>query len=161
TAPGEDAPPAKPAEHPASSTRGQAFLGIRVHDEDGHVAVRSLVPGSPAARAGFREGDRVTRLAHHDARSVAGLTGALRDLSPGRTGRAEVVGPDGPRVVDLCVEAAPRTSAEADHPFPAAETASNPGSDVDLEELFAELSSLRKEVAELRALLETAAQRRR
>jgi S1-C subfamily serine protease len=160
--PGEEVPPAKPAEPaPVRTAHGPAYLGIRVSDEDGQVAVRELVPGGAAARAGLRAGDHLTKVARREVRSVEDLTQALRDLTPGQTVPVEIAGPEGTRVVDLCLDAAPRASAEADHPVPAEETAPATTPDVDLRDLAAELASLRQEVAELRALLESAAQRKK
>lgn len=151
--PGEDAPPPKPAEpRPARPAEGLASLGVRVSAADGQVAVRELIPGSAAERAGLRAGDRISRIARREVRSVADLTRALGELKPGQTVPVEVVGREGARTVDVCLDAA-RVSAEANHPVPAQETAAPARTRDELVELSEQIASLREEVAELRALL--------
>jgi putative serine protease PepD len=64
-----------------------AFLGVSIADgEDGAGAlVQAVEEGQPAAAAGLQQGDLITRLGDTDISDAAGLTAAVRSLSPGDT----------------------------------------------------------------------------
>jgi S1-C subfamily serine protease len=58
-----------------------AFLGIGLAPSG--VTVAGVYPGTPAARAGIVEGDRITRIGSTSVSSAAGLRQAVRAYSPG------------------------------------------------------------------------------
>ena len=51
--------------------QGFGGIGIRIRTEEGFVYVTAVMPDTPAARAGLRDGDRIT---HIDGRSTAGMS---------------------------------------------------------------------------------------
>jgi putative serine protease PepD len=63
----------KPA--PAPVPRG--FLGAELADADGGAVVRAVLPGGPAAKAGLKPGDRVTKLGRTDLSSSRAFLKAL------------------------------------------------------------------------------------
>ncbi len=62
----------------------RAFLGVRIDDaEDGGARIASVSNGSPAARAGVRTGDVVTRAGEETVRAAADLRRAVTSREPG------------------------------------------------------------------------------
>lgn len=67
-------------------TRGRVepgYLGVRVIEARGEVRVTAVDPGSPAARAGLRPGDRVLIVAGTPVRSAATLVYEVQHRPPG------------------------------------------------------------------------------
>jgi S1-C subfamily serine protease len=52
------------------------------------VRVAGVTPGSPAEKAGVREGDVLLQVDGKDVSDLAGFSGILRGLSPGQTVKA-------------------------------------------------------------------------
>ena len=69
---------------------GKAFLGVTVGDAQGGVKIDSVLDGSPAARAGLRAGDVITRVGENRVGDADQLGEVLDDLRPGRRVRIEV-----------------------------------------------------------------------
>ncbi|MFN7589599.1 MAG: S1C family serine protease [Planctomycetota bacterium] len=63
---------------------GSAWLGIEVAERDGAVAVASVVPGGPAARAGLRVGDLLYKLAGQEVRTPIDYLRRLASAVPNR-----------------------------------------------------------------------------
>lgn len=63
----------------------KAFLGIITEGEAEGVVVASLTSGSPAARAGLREGDRILSLDGREASDRSTLSEILDGVEPGET----------------------------------------------------------------------------
>ncbi|MCI0547717.1 MAG: M20/M25/M40 family metallo-hydrolase, partial [Candidatus Rokubacteria bacterium] len=75
-----------PRERPTpTAPAGGAFLGVsaRGREPGDGVALGAVVPGSPAAHAGLRDGDVLVRLADVSLRSFDDLRGALATRRPG------------------------------------------------------------------------------
>jgi putative serine protease PepD len=77
-------------------------------DTRGAVVV-SVIPGSPAARAGIRAGDVIVAVGGTRIRSSADVSNALRRLDPGASVTLEVVDQSGPRRVAVTVGRRPAT----------------------------------------------------
>jgi len=78
-------PKSSPDTTPKSSARG--YLGIMVVPaetaERGGVVVRDVAPASPAASAGLRSGDRITKFADADVKDVQSFLQSLGSKKPG------------------------------------------------------------------------------
>ncbi len=68
-------------------TLPRGFLGVELAERDGGVEVRAVLPGSPAADAGIRAGDRITRFEGKEVTSLAGLRRAAARFTAGRAAR--------------------------------------------------------------------------
>lgn len=66
------------------------YLGLAVEERDAAVAVRSVDPGSPAAKAGLQPGDLLVSLADQEVASVRSWLRALRQLQAGDRARLTV-----------------------------------------------------------------------
>lgn len=66
------------------------YLGLAVEEREGAVAVRSVDPGSPAAKAGLQPGDLLVSLADQEVASVRSWLRALRQLQAGDRARLTV-----------------------------------------------------------------------
>jgi putative serine protease PepD len=60
-----------------------AFLGVRVSDGNGGARIEEVTSGGPAAKAGLRVGDLVTKANGETIRSAAELSGAVASHQPG------------------------------------------------------------------------------
>ncbi len=80
---------------------GRPFIGVRVVDGDGAVQIDEVVEGSPAARAGMRDGDAMVGLGRAEIRSTADLEKALAELRPGQVVRVVVRRDGGTRRLPL------------------------------------------------------------
>lgn len=63
----------------------KAWLGVTAVNASGGVRVKSVVSGSPAARAGLKEDGLLVRLDDHELGSVSDLSRALDAYEPGST----------------------------------------------------------------------------
>ena len=66
-------------------------IGITVRDSDSGVVVQGVRDGTPASRAGLKEGDIVTEFDGERARSAAQFTRLVRETAPGRTVKMTVL----------------------------------------------------------------------
>jgi S1-C subfamily serine protease len=68
---------------------GPTYLGVRVTEEaasaEGGARVTEVIPDSPAARAGVREGDVIVEFDGHLLRGPVGLTLRIQERDPGDT----------------------------------------------------------------------------
>ncbi len=64
----------------------QGFLGIRFDaDQDsGPPTVAAVIDDSPAAKAGFKEGDKILKIGDKEAKDVQGTVELVRALKPGQ-----------------------------------------------------------------------------
>jgi putative serine protease PepD len=67
----------------ANGSVKHAFLGVRVSDGNGGARIEEVTAGTPAAKAGLRVGDLVTRANGEAVRSAAELSGAVASHKPG------------------------------------------------------------------------------
>ena len=87
----QDAPPAKEAppatDAPAETIRKAApaaYLGIHMTEQDGQAVIANVLDGSPAAKAGLKAGDRLTRIGDQAiAGDVSRVTGIVGKCKPG------------------------------------------------------------------------------
>jgi len=107
-------------------------IGISVRDADADetrragttgVIVQSVREGTPAARAGLREGDMVVEFDGERARSARQFTRIVRETAPGRPVKATVVREGSRRTFDITPEA----RGPAELPSPPNVTAIGPG----------------------------------
>jgi S1-C subfamily serine protease len=63
---------------------GSAWLGIEVAEQGGKLAIASVVPGGPAARAGLRAGDVLHKLAGQEVRTPIDYLRRLASAVPNR-----------------------------------------------------------------------------
>jgi hypothetical protein len=68
---------------PPSVPRG--FLGVELAEADGHVTVRAVLKGSPAAKAGLQAGDRIQVVGDKPIKSLAELRRAVARRTAGET----------------------------------------------------------------------------
>jgi serine protease Do len=85
---------------------------------DGGLIVSTVVPGSPAAEAGLRPGDIVTRFAGKPIRArqdrdVLGFTKLVRDTGPGKTVEIEFLRDKVPNTLQVTLGVRPRTAEDA------------------------------------------------
>jgi len=154
------APTAKPADP------GQGYLGISVQETATGVQIDRVLPGSPAAAAGLREGEFVQTFGEQQIADFADLDRLLRKARPGRKVAIGLRSQDGVRsvLVEIGTRDAeggqarqeqaqepirPLAPRESELPVGSAATSS-----ADLEKevkaLRAELEQLRKQLDELR-----------
>ncbi|HEV8335241.1 MAG TPA: PDZ domain-containing protein [Candidatus Polarisedimenticolia bacterium] len=83
-APREPSPPPAPDAPDAPEAR-RAWLGVVLsEDEEGRgVRITDVKDGSPAAKAGLQEGDRILELDGHDVDDAGDIRRAMRDVEPG------------------------------------------------------------------------------
>jgi S1-C subfamily serine protease len=60
------------------------WLGVTVDERDGGLVVNAVEPGGPAAEAGLREGDRLTRVGDEPVASALDYARALAAVRPGQ-----------------------------------------------------------------------------
>lgn len=146
-----------PASESATASAG-GYLGLGVHETDGAVVVDRVLPESPAARAGLRTGDVITRFGDDRVLALGDLDAALRRTPAGRQVVLALRRDGGERSVSVTLGVRP-PAAEAAPPAPTAQDKPAAGgvvgprgkSDADVE---SELAALRAELAELRRQLE-------
>jgi S1-C subfamily serine protease len=75
---------------------GTAYLGVTLQDDpNGGARVRSVVPGSPAAKAGLQAQSVITAIGDRAVADVAGVSQALAALKPGDTVSLRIQKPEG------------------------------------------------------------------
>src|SRR5437763_640717 len=84
---------AAPVKPPAAGAAGQAgYFGASVgRDGQGRVVVEEVQPGSPAAVAGLKKGDVVTRVADHAVRTPEAFREWLQASGPGEAVKLALV----------------------------------------------------------------------
>lgn len=85
---------------------------------DGGLIVSTVVPGSPAAEAGLRPGDIITRFAGKPIRArqdrdVLGFTKLVRDTGPGKSVEIEFLRDKTPSTLSVTLGVRPRTAEDA------------------------------------------------
>lgn len=77
--------PAVPDEKdkPAEPAKGGAWLGVELQNSDDGVTVGSVAEGSPAAKAGLKTGDVITKLAGKGVGSTGDIISRVRESAPG------------------------------------------------------------------------------
>jgi serine protease Do len=79
----------------------RAFLGLEVTQDGEGVVVSSMIPSSPADRAGIRTGDRLTAFDDRPIATPADLTRILDDLEGGQRVSVRLLRDGGPRLFDV------------------------------------------------------------
>lgn len=69
---------------------GGLALGVSVTEDDGHVLVEQVIPGTPAAAAGLEAGDEIRDLNGKRVRSVEDLREAVASADPGHEYHIEI-----------------------------------------------------------------------
>jgi S1-C subfamily serine protease len=155
---------------------GRPFLGVQLEDADGGALVAAVIDGTPAARAGLRAGDKITRLGSASVDGSQALSAALQKTSVGESvgllverdgepielrvkiGTRESEAPAAVAEVrppTPAAPAAPRAPRAAPAPRPAHAPAAEAGSELDaVRALRKEIGELRKEIAQLRELVQ-------
>jgi thiol-disulfide isomerase/thioredoxin len=78
--------PAAPAEVPhAGAQQGRAWLGIQMADGDSGVLVRHVMRGSPAEKAGLKDGDVITAVERQPVSKAEHVSSAVALRGPGDT----------------------------------------------------------------------------
>lgn len=77
--------PAVPDEkdQPAEPAKGGAWLGVQLADGDDGVTVGAVSEGSPAAKAGLKSGDVITKLSGKAVGSTGDIISRVRESAPG------------------------------------------------------------------------------
>jgi hypothetical protein len=81
------------------SLRG--FLGLRLADDDYGVAVKAVLPGSPAATAGLKPDDRITQFQSRGVKTAAAVYRAASKLAPDETIKLSIVRAGVARVLEV------------------------------------------------------------
>ncbi|MBL8731042.1 MAG: PDZ domain-containing protein [Planctomycetes bacterium] len=148
-------PPAPVAElRPAAPPPARGYLGLRVQETQAGIFIESALPGSPAALAGVRAGERLLAVGDQRVASLADLERVLQRARAGQTLSLSLLSADGPRSLGVTLAlvggAAKAAGVPAASGAPAAPVGSQ-GREADLEQ---ELAVLRAELADLRRQLE-------
>jgi serine protease Do len=80
-------------------------IGVTVRDADSGVVVQDVRDGSPASRAGVKDGDLVTEFDSERTRSAAQFTRLVRETAPGKTVKMAVLRNGMPTTLDITPEA--------------------------------------------------------
>src|SRR5262249_41978457 len=90
----------------AQNTSG--WIGISVEDRnEGGVIVRSVVPNSPASRAGLKAGDIILQFNSQDVVGVRQLTRLIRETPVGRTVEFKIRRDNQDQIVQVATERLP------------------------------------------------------
>jgi S1-C subfamily serine protease len=73
-----------------AGTQSRPRIGLRVKDGPGGAVVGTVHPGTPAERAGLRQGDIVVEIDGRAVRSAADLEAVLASLTSGQTVAVDV-----------------------------------------------------------------------
>jgi aminopeptidase N len=86
------AAPTSPAGGPSGGARSRGSFGTMPHfaHPGPGVKVAGVPPGSPAERAGIREGDVILQVDGREVANLAVFSAILKDLAPGQTVKAVV-----------------------------------------------------------------------
>ncbi len=68
---------------PAEAPKGGAWLGVQLQDGDDGVTLGNVAENSPAAKAGLKSGDVITKLGGKGVGSTGDIISRVRDSAPG------------------------------------------------------------------------------
>lgn len=135
-----------PAPEPTPAPRG--YLGLRVQETQAGIFVESALPGSPAAVAGVRAGERLLAVGEQRVLTLGDLERVLQQARAGQAVALTLLSADGTRSVAVTPAAVGGASKPSEAP---AAPVGPQGREADLER---EIAALRAELAELRRQLE-------
>ncbi len=88
------APPAAPATPEADDDdrhRKRGWLGVFLEEDENGVRITGIKEGSPAEKAGLREGDKIVEVDNKPVEDDADIRHIIRNLDPGDTVQVEVM----------------------------------------------------------------------
>jgi S1-C subfamily serine protease len=97
----------------AKGEKKPGFLGVYLKDSDAGLAVENALPGSPAERAGLKQGDVIVAVAGHPVRDLAGFTDALGGYGAGDAVKLAVRRDGWTRTVDVTLGERPSSTSGA------------------------------------------------
>lgn len=89
---------------PEEQLHPRGFLGLEVNDRDGQVRVSTVLPGTAAAKAGLKAGDRLVQVGQQEISSFADAWKAMAEVKPGD--RVTLTVRRGPGTMELIATAA-------------------------------------------------------
>jgi predicted metalloprotease with PDZ domain len=79
----------------------KAYLGLKLHDENGRTVVRSVLSDSPGYLAGVNPGDQIVTLNGEDFGATELIPHVERNLKPGDVVRLEVMRRNRERAIEF------------------------------------------------------------
>lgn len=114
-------PPPPPPPTKAEAKKKPGFLGVYLKNQNGGLVVESVVPGSPAERAGLKPDDVIVTANGHPVRDLDGFTDHLRALGAGDKVTLAVRREGWTRTLEVTLGEKPdRTAATPNAPAPPA-----------------------------------------
>lgn len=86
---------------------GAVWIGLQVANFRDDVRVVAIIPGSPAARAGFHREDRLVRLDGAEVREMAEFVKEMSGTPAGKSRRVEILRGEQPLTIELMPEPRP------------------------------------------------------
>jgi membrane-associated protease RseP (regulator of RpoE activity) len=162
--PSAPAPTEVPAVPRPATAGTRTFLGVRVSEDGDGLWIEDVLAESPAAAAGLRSGERITRIGDEPIRARSHVDRALAGARPGQKVMVQVASDGGVRSVPVTLGEWPlalaREAAAGHETAPITPVTEAPKAlDGQLELLRNEIRELRREIEELRLL--RASERRR